>query len=241
MEPGCAWVTFTCTRHSLCFSVCYSHFVCRKYWGSNVGALLPAQHDWVDQILCVRDLDSVLPVSCHAGDLPPVSTTTAVSMVQAVRSALLMYEYVVQLAAMDAPHGANPTSKRAGLVTPSGAPVQAASSTAPLCSTVPAASSRSAATPTTPVVSKTNASRERASGGKGDVVSSEDLLPPDFQRHCAAVASWGPNLSCIMALATLSLRMMHRPCMLGNASHMLSWGKGGPCLSDTGSYLACAV
>jgi hypothetical protein len=66
------------------------------------------------------------------------------------------------------------------------------------------------------------------------VVSSEELLPPDFQRYCAAVATWGPNLGCISMMVTISLQAMHRPDMLGSASHLLSW--------DTGeAYPACCL
>jgi GH24 family phage-related lysozyme (muramidase) len=60
------------------------------------------------------------------------------------------------------------------------------------------------------------------------VVRVDEMLPPEFQRHCAAVASWGPNVGTITELVQTAVQTLHARDMLGSADKLLSWqaGKG---------------
>jgi hypothetical protein len=49
------------------------------------------------------------------------------------------------------------------------------------------------------------------------------MLPPQFQRHCAAVAVWGPNMMTMMELITSTVAALQAPGMRGSAGKLLSW------------------
>jgi hypothetical protein len=57
-------------------------------------------------------------------------------------------------------------------------------------------------------------------------VKAAQLLPPDFQRHCAAVASWGYNLGAITSLIPRALITLQSPGMLGRAPVLISKDAG---------------
>jgi hypothetical protein len=52
------------------------------------------------------------------------------------------------------------------------------------------------------------------------------MLPPDFQRHCAAVAAWGPNAAVMTELLPVAVSTLYTPGMLGSADKLLSWAAG---------------
>jgi hypothetical protein len=64
-------------------------------------------------------------------------------------------------------------------------------------------------------------------GMHDDEALPSDLVPPDFQRHCAAVAMWGGTSEHLMALAYAALSAMHAPGILGQAPVLTSWQRGG--------------
>jgi hypothetical protein len=58
------------------------------------------------------------------------------------------------------------------------------------------------------------------------VVRVDELMPPGFQRHCAAVAAWGPNVATMTDLARTAVATLHAPEMLGSGDKLLSWEPG---------------
>jgi hypothetical protein len=60
------------------------------------------------------------------------------------------------------------------------------------------------------------------------------MLPPDFQRHCAAVTAWGPNVLTLTELLQTAVATLHTPGMLGAADKLLSWEPGkGAAVADS--------
>jgi hypothetical protein len=82
----------------------------------------------------------------------------------------------------------------------------------------PSSGTAAAAAPAGPELSAGVGSQARE-----DLVGIDELLPPDFQRHCAAVAVWGPNILTITQLATAGVDTLLAPDMLGPAQQLLSW------------------
>jgi hypothetical protein len=57
-------------------------------------------------------------------------------------------------------------------------------------------------------------------------IHRHEVVPPEYERYCAAVSVWGPNISSIMDMVTLVLPVLYAPDMLGTASHLFSWQTG---------------
>jgi hypothetical protein len=145
-------------------------------------------------------------------------TSAAVSAIHAVKHAFLMYRMLTQIASAPETDGAESIN-------------QSTAST----SAGAAATSLHTATSTPPATVASAGTALAAAGGlEGSqqphdcVVRVTEMLPPDFQRHCAAVGAWGPNVVTLTELVQAAVATLHAPGMLGAADKLLSWeaGKG---------------
>jgi hypothetical protein len=56
---------------------------------------------------------------------------------------------------------------------------------------------------------------------------AQPILPADFDRFCAAILSWAPNLASLNNLVFSHVMMLATPEMVGDAGMLLPWLPGG--------------
>jgi hypothetical protein len=158
-------------------------------------------------------------------------TSAAVSAIHAVKHAFLMYRMLTQIVS-------GPETDGAQSITQSSASTSAGAAATPL----------HAATATPPPTGASAGTAPAAVGGLDGsqqphdcVVRVSEMLPPDFHRHCAAVAAWGPNIVTLTELVQAAVATLHAPVMLGAADKLLSWeaGKGALDALDSRMKHAC--